>query len=126
MFSSGFGFLSYLQSTQNNAARAIDRDNYIETNTAALVLQIQQATFEDETQALINATEGLAFRELSDEINRTADLFVQDRSQFDQQLAEYRDRNAQIEVDRIATAGAGNLAAVGGDASHLTNLACHR
>lgn len=101
-FSSGFGFLAYFQSTQSDPVRAVNRDTYLETNTSALVRQIQDAAAEDERDALTIATTGPAATDLAREIDSMAELFVRNRTRLDQQLAGYQARNAQLEADRIA------------------------
>lgn len=96
VFSSGFGFLSYFLSTQSDEVRAIDRDNRIETETAALVRRIRDAATEDVREALLEARSGDDYRELSDRVDRLSELFVDYKDNLNDQI-----KDSELQLQRF-------------------------
>lgn len=96
LFSSGFGYLSYFLAAQSDEVRAIDRDNRIETETAALARQIRAAATEDVREALLEARSGDDYQDLSKRIDALSSLFVVHRSKLEDQVNAYEARRQEI------------------------------
>lgn len=96
LFSSGFGYLSYFLAAQSDEVRAIDRDNRIETETAALARQIRTAATEDVREALLEARSGDDYQDLSSRIDTLSGLFVAHRDKLEDQVNAYEARRQQI------------------------------
>lgn len=86
LVSSGFGYLSYFMAAQSEEVRAIDRDNHIQTQTAALTNRIREAALEDSREALTKARSGEAYKELSKRIGEMADLFVREEPRLQAEI----------------------------------------
>jgi len=96
LFSSGFGYISYFMASQSDEVRAIDRDNVIETQTPALVRQIQDAAREDVREALLEARSGDDYQDLSQRIDTLSSLFVANQDELNDQIVAHEARRQQI------------------------------
>lgn len=102
LFSSGFGYMAYFLAAQSEDVQAIDRDNRIETETAALVRRIRDAASEDVREALLEARSGRDYADLSERIDTLSSLFVKNRGRLDDQVSAYEARRQQVLAQRDA------------------------
>ncbi|MBN8291206.1 hypothetical protein JI664_04445 [Rhodobacter sp. NTK016B] len=113
MFSSGFGYMAYFLAGQSDVTRALDRDNVIETQTASLVRQINDAAAEDLRDFQREARAGAAYQDLSERIDTMSSLFVANRSALQAQISAYEARRQDLIARAAALAAAVDTAEAG-------------